>query len=145
MANSLFYGEQLAGVRVNALRVGNTKAAFDQYGVAEVDPTDTDLVTSIQKQGAGRVDKEGTEEALTAGVVQTATTLSAIVFRNGAAQTVLNIRDTNGSGTLVYGPLTIAANAERVIVFPTQVTVSGGVFIDVDSGGLNATPGFLIP
>lgn len=144
MANSLFFGELLKGVTVNEA-IGGAHATFDSDGITEADATDTSLVAALQEQGAAQVDVEGTEEALTAGTVQTATTLSALVFRNGAGTTVLNVRDTNGSGTLVYGPLTIAANAERVIVFPSQITVAGGVFIDVDSGALNATPGFLIP
>lgn len=143
MANVIYYGN-LAGVTVNALR-GATQASFDSNGIAEVDPTDTNLVTAIEAQGAVCVDVEGAEEALTAGTVQTATTLSGLSIRNGAGASVINVFDTDADGTLVYGPLTLAAGEERLIVFPTQLTVAGGVFVEVVSGALHATPGFLIP
>ena len=148
MANSVYGSPNLKGVQVNSN--GNTSAGssatFDSAGYAEFDSADTDLVTAVTAQGAQLLDKEGTEEALTAGVKQTATTLSALVIRNGAGATVLNVRETNGSGTIRVGPITIAANAERVIVFPTQLTAIGtGVFVEVVSGALNATPGFLLP
>jgi hypothetical protein len=149
MASKIMYGKNLAGVVVNAVAVGSTQASFDAQGFAEVDSADTNLVSGVNKQGASVVDVEGTEEALTPGTVQTATTLSALVFRNGAGITVLNVRDENGTGALVFGPLSIAASAERAIVFPTQIPASAfatGVFIDVDSGALDVTtPGFLIP
>ena len=146
MPNSLFFTNLSKGVTINEGGVtGTAQAEVGSDGYLEADAADTSLVTRLTEQGVVQVDKEGTEEALTAGTVQTATTLSALVFRNGAGETVLNVRDTDASGTLVLGPITIAANAERVIVFPEQITVAGGVFIDVDSGGLNATPGFLIP
>lgn len=141
MPNSVFAGT--SGVQVNDSRGSHVTFAS---GKAEIDPTDTDLVASVEAQGAKRVDFEGTSEALTPGTVQTATTLSAIDMLNAAAPTVLNIRALNATGTLLVGPITIAANARRIIVFPTELTATGGVFIDVDSGGLHATtPGFLLP
>lgn len=148
MPNDIYYGKNLDGVTINAVGVGNTQATLDARGYTEVDTTDTDLVNALGGQGAHIVDVEGTEEALTAGTIQTATTLSALVFRNGAGASVINVYDLSTAGTLVFGPITIAANAERVIVFPEQIPATvfaNGVFIDVDSGALNATPGFLIP
>lgn len=144
MANSIFYGEQLGGVTVNAVH-GITQATFDSNGIAEVDPTDTNLVSAINKQGGTQVDVEGTEEAITPDVVQTATTLSAIVLRNDTGASVITIFDTDADGDVVYGPISIAANKERVIVFPSQLTVGGGVFVSEISGALNSTPGFVIP
>ena len=144
MANSIFHGQP--GLVVNSTGSGDAQATVGSDSYAEADPSDANLLDALTGQNVVLVDKEGTEEALTPGTVQTATTLSALVFRNGAGATVLNVRALNGTGTLIFGPLSIAANAERVIVFPTQVTgVTGGVFIDVDSGALNVTPGFLIP
>lgn len=143
MPNSVFAGT--SGVQVNDSR--GSHATFTN-GIVEIDPTDTDLVAAVEAQGAKRVDYEGTEEVLTPGTVQTATTLRALFLRNGAGSTVLNVRDTDGAGDLLIGPITIAANAERVIVLPTQLTAAGGVFIDVDSGallGTGAGPGSLIP
>lgn len=146
MANTIHYGYRLRGSEINARGVGSTQAIFNGDGYAEVDPADTNLVGAINEQGGVLIDKEGSEETLTAGTVQTATTLSALVFRNGVATTVLNVRKLDGVGELVLGPISIAANAERVIVLPAQITgITGGVFIDVDSGALHATPGFLIP
>ena len=146
MANTIHYGYRLRSSEINARGVGKTQAIFDDNGYAEVDPTDANLVGAINEQGGADIDKEGSEEVLTAGTVQTATTLSALVFRNGVGTTVLNVRALDGAGAIVLGPLTIAADAERVIVLPAQITgITGGVFIDVDSGALHATPGFLIP
>lgn len=142
MANVLFHSPRHKSAQVSDR---GDRARFNAQGITEIDPTDTSLVAAVEGAGGVRVDKEGTEEALTPGTVQTATTLSALVLRNGAGATVLNVRDTNGSGDLLVGPITIAANAERVILFPAALTASGGVFIDVDSGALAATPGFLIP
>ena len=144
LANTVYYGESIEGVKVNAKGVGSTQATFDESGYVESEPN-SDLLTAMKDQGGHAVDFEGTEEALTPGTVQTATTMKAIVLRNSTGATVLNIRDENGTGTLVVGPITIAAGKERVIVFPTALTFATGVFIDVDSGGLHATPGFLIP
>lgn len=146
MANSLFYNRDHNVVAADG--DGLAQSVHDAQGISEIDASDLNLVHALEGARGARVDWEGTEEALTAGTVQSATTLSALVLRNGAGATVLNIRDEDGAGALVYGPITIAANAERVIVFPEQIPASvfaTGVFIDVDSGGLNATPGFLIP
>ena len=146
MANSLFYNRDHNKVAAD----GDGLAVSDHgaQGISEINASDLNLVHAVEGARGARVDWEGTEETLTAGTVQSATTLSAIVLRNGAGATVLNIRDEDGTGTLVVGPITIAANAERVIVFPEQIPATvfaTGVFIDVDSGALNATPGFLIP
>lgn len=147
MANSIYYNHGNDGVTVNAKGVGATQAAFDSRAYAELDPS-TALGNAVSEHGGHVVDFEGTEEALTAGTVQTATTLSALVIRNSTGATVINVYDENASGTKVFGPLTIAANAERVIVFPNQIPATvfaTGVFIEVVSGALHATPGFLIP
>ncbi len=146
MANVLFSGLNLKSVSVSDPEGG--LAVFDSKGYDELDPTNTSLVAAVEDQNAQRVDYEGSEEALTAGTVQTATTLRVLVIRNGASASVINVRDEDGNGALVLGPITLAAGKERVIVFPTQIPATvfaTGVFIDVDSGALNATPGFLIP
>lgn len=145
MANAVFYGRPGTSISSAGVASAVSATSFGDSGEATVDDADTDLVAAITEQRGVRVDKAGTEEVLTAGTVQTAITLSAIFFRNGAGTTVLNIRDDDGSGALLVGPLTIAANAERVIVFPTALSAPNGVFIDVDSGALAATPGSLIP
>lgn len=144
MPNSLFYNAQAKGVTVNEAR-GGVRARANARGFVEADAADASLVEALAGQGFVRVDAEGEDEVLTAGTVQTATTCSAIFMFNGAASTVLNIRNLNGTGTLLVGPITIAANLERIIVFPTALAAAGGIFIDVDSGGLAATPGSLIP
>lgn len=149
MANSLYFAQNQEGVTVNPKRPSEATAysvTFDSQGYVEADPTDTDLLAELTRQNAALVDQEGTEEALTDGTVQTATTLSALVIRNGAATTILNVKTLDTDGALILGPITIAANAERVIVFPEQITgITGGVFIETPTGALNATPGFLIP
>jgi hypothetical protein len=149
MANSLFYTNTSKGVTVNEGGVtGTAQAIVGNDGYVEADAADASLVTRLTEQGLVLVDKAGTEEDLTPGTVQTATTLSAIFMRNGTGTTVLNIRNDDGSGDLLVGPLTIAANAERVIVFPEALSAPDGVFIDVDSGGLLSTgagEGSLIP
>ena len=145
MANVLFYNDPDTIVNTPGTAEAGTNVRFNSSGYAEVLGTATSLIQAVQEQGAVRVDKEGTEEALTAGTVQTATTCSALSIRNGAASTVLEVRNLNASGALLVGPITIAANAERVIIFPTALVAAGGVFVRAVSGGLNATPGFLIP
>lgn len=143
MANVLYFSPRHKSAQISDR---GDRARFNSDGVTEVDPTDTSLITAIEAAGAVRVDVEGTEEALTPGVVQTATTLSALVLRNGAGSTVLNVRDGSGAGDLLVGPITLAGGAERVIVLPDSIAAASGVFIDVDSGALDVTtPGFLIP
>ncbi len=146
MPNTIFYGENLKGVDVNATAVGKTQAIFNDDGYAEVDVADGNLVSAIEEQSGQAVDIEGTEEAITPDTVQTATTLSALVLRNSTGATVLNIRNEDAVGAVIFGPITLAANAERVIVLPTQLTgITVGVFVEEVSGALHATPGFLIP
>jgi hypothetical protein len=148
MANSIYYNHGNDGVTINAKGVGDTQATFDAQAYAEFDPADTTLGDAVSEQGGHVVDVEGTEEALTAGTIQTATTLSALSIRNSTGATVLNVRDSTVGGTIRFGPITVAANAERVIVFPTQLPASlfaTGVYVEELSGALHATPGFLIP
>lgn len=142
MANIVFYGTK--GLVVTD-EVGATAAFSNTSGLAEFDANDASLLAAAQAQGAVRVDKEGTSETLTPGTVQTATTCSAIMFFNDAGDVVLNIRALNGTGTLLVGPITVTASKRRWIVFPTALAATGGVFIDLDSGTLDAAPGFLIP
>lgn len=146
MANTVYYSPLLKDTKVNATRAGH--ADFDSRGYAQMNASTALLVSAVGAQGAGRVDFEGTEEALTAGTVQTATTLSAMAIRNGAAESVINIYNKDTTGTLVFGPLTLAAGKERIIVFPSTIPATvfvDGVYVQVVSGALNATPGFLIP
>ncbi len=148
MANSMVYDplRRNSSMRVAAAGDGAAVAAFNSQGIAQIDITDANLLRTVKAAGGAVVDKAGTEEALTAGTVQTATTMSAVVMRNGAGATVLNFRVLNDSGNILIGPITIGANKERVIVFPTQMGgFTGGVYVEEVSGGLNATPGFLIP
>lgn len=143
--NYVWYSHKLKGVTVNEER-GATATAFSAtYGNAELDDDDASLISAIEAQGGIKVDFQGTKEALTPGTVQTATTCSAITFLNNAGDVVLNIRDTDGTGTLLIGPITVVASKARVIVFPTPLAAAGGVFIDLDSGTLDTDPGFLIP
>lgn len=147
MANSIYYNHGNDGVTINAKGVGSTQAAFDSRGYSELDPSSA-LASAVSEQGGHIVDVEGTEEALTAGTIQTATTLSGLSIRNGAGGSVINVFDLSAAGTLVFGPLTLAAGEERLIVFPNQIPATvfaNGVFIEVVSGALHATPGFLIP
>lgn len=143
--NFVFHSHKLKGTTVNEER-GATATPFDStYGKAEMDPTDTSLVSAVEEQGAVQVDFEGTGEALTPGTVQTATTCSAIYFNNDAGAVVLNIRNEDGTGTLLVGPITVAASSYRIIVFPIPLAAPAGIFIDLDSGTLDAAPGVLIP
>lgn len=140
-----FFSPLLKGVTVNSVG-GTSQATFDANGFADIAVSDTSLVSALTAQGASRVDYEGTEEALTADTVQTALTCSALSLRNGAGSTVLEVYNEDADGDLLFGPITIAANAERVIVFPTPLAAPDGVFVTEVSGGLDGTtPGFLIP
>lgn len=142
MPNVVFVG--FKGVQVNAAR--GTHLTFDNTtGVAQIDSADTGLVDEIEAQGAVRTDVEGAEEALTAGTVQTATTLRGLSIRNGAGASVINVRVAAVGGAILVGPLDLAAGLERLIIFPTALTATGGVYVQVVSGALHATPGFLIP
>ena len=147
MANTAYYLKK-AGNSVAATGDGAAVAVPNSKGIAEIDASDANLVLAVTDQRGARVDWEGTEEALTDGTKQTALTMSALVIRNGAATTVLTIKEEDDSGTIIFGPITIAANAERVIVFPEQIVTANGtdaIFVETPTGALHATPGFLIP
>ena len=117
-------------------------------GIAEIDPTDANLVDAVVRQGGARVDWEGSAEAITDGTKQTALTLSALILFNDSASTILNIKEEDTDGTVLYGPITIAASAERIIVFPEQLVTANGtdaIFIETPTGALASTSGWLIP
>lgn len=144
--NKLFYGENLAGQTVSAPRPADgDPVTFNASGYAEIDPADTALVAAAQAQGAVLVDNEGTQEAVTADTVQTATTLSALYLDNDAGDCVIRIREDSDSGAILAGPFTIEASKTRILVFPTPLTAGTGIFIEYVSGDLEATEGFLIP
>lgn len=120
--------------------------ADDDSGILLVDAvTYTTADDHLASIGAARVDYEGEDEAITDGVVQTATTLSACYLCNGGATTILNIYDTDSSGTLLFGPITLEANKERIIVFPTPLVSTGGIFFHTPTGALAGGNEALIP
>jgi hypothetical protein len=86
--------------------------------------------------GAVRVDYEGEDEAITDGTVQTFTILNAFYVVNDSAETILNIYDTSAAGTLLFGPITLEASKERIIVFPTPLVSVGGIFFSTPTGAL---------
>ena len=150
MANSVIYdgSRKNASAKVASSGEGAAVASFNAKGYAEIDKTDANLIDAVQVQGGVVVDIEGTEEAVVDGTKATATTMTALVLRNGAALSIVNVKEEDTNGTVLIGPITIAANAERVFVFPTQITTANGtdaIFIETPTGALHATPGFLIP
>lgn len=146
MANTAFYVKQKS--TMPATGDGAAVAVPSSKGIVEIDASDANQVLAVTDQHGARVDWEGTEEALTDATKQTALTVRALVIRNGSGATVWQIREEDSSGTIIFGPITIAANAERVIVFPEQLVTANGtdaIYTETPSGALNATPGFLIP
>ena len=146
MANSVYYSKQKNTIA--ATGDGLAQSVHTAKGISQIDASDTNLVLAVTDQGGARVDWEGSAEALTDGTKQTALTLSAIMMFNGAATTILNIREEDGSGTILVGPITMAANAERIIVFPEQLVTANGtdaIYIETPTGALAATQGWLIP
>ena len=147
MANSVYYSKNRSVVAASGDGLAQAVHTASK-GIAQIDASDANLVDAVVRQGGARVDWEGTEEALTDGTKQTALTMSAIVIRNGNATTILNIKEEDTDGTVLVGPITIAADAERVILFPEQIVTANGtdaIFIETPTGALHATPGFLIP
>ncbi len=146
MPNTAYYSKWKNTVA--ATGDGLAQSVHNAKGIAEIDASDANLVLAAVDQGAARVDWEGTEEALTAGTKQTALTMTALVMRNDTATSVINVREETSGGTILYGPITIAASAERVVVFPEQIVTANGtdaIYVEEVSGGLAGTPGFLIP
>jgi len=118
--------------------------ANDDSGILLVNAvTYTTADDHLASIGAVRVDYEAEDEAITDGTVQTATTLAACYLANAGATTILNIYDTDENGDLLFGPITMEANKERIIVFPTPLEGAGGIFFHTPTGAL--TSGILIP
>ena len=146
MANTGFYSRNHN--TVSAEGDGVATAVFNSKGIAEIDAADTNLVNAVENARGAQIDIEGSGEALTDGTKQTALTISAIQMFNGASETILNIREETSSGTVLFGPITLAANAERIIVFPEQLVTANGtdaIFIHTPTGALASTQGILIP
>ncbi len=150
MANSVIYDQnrQNASNKVASSGEGAAVASFNAKGYAEIDVTDANLLDAVQVQGAAVVDKAGSAETVTDGTKQTALTLSAIMLFNGGSASVVNIKEEDTDGTVLVGPISLAANAERIIVFPKQLTTANGtdaIFVETPTGALAATAGYLIP
>lgn len=148
--NAVWFGKKGATVsspRPTAGVATDRAVTFDNtYGLAELDPTaDANLITAAEEAGAVRVDFEGTLEAVTESVVQTATTCSAIFLDNDATAAVFEIRNEDASGTLLAGPFTVEASKGRIIVFPEPLSAPAGIFISVTSGDFDAVPGYIVP
>ncbi len=146
MANSVYYSKFRSIVAASG--DGAAVATHSSKGITQIDASDANLVDAVVRQGGARVDWEGSEEALTDGTKQTALTMTVLVIRNGAATTILNVKEEDTNGTVLVGPITIAADAERVIVFPERIVTANGtdaIFLETPTGALHATPGFLIP
>ena len=146
MANTLYYLPQKSIVA--ATGDGLATAAPSAKGIAEIDAADTNLVLAVTDQNGVLVDVAGSAEALTDGTKQTALTLSAIIMFNGASASVVTIKEEDTNGTIIVGPISLAANEERIIVFPeTLVTANGidAIFLQTPTGALAATQGWLIP
>jgi hypothetical protein len=150
--NTCFYARpgtvmNVAGATAAQVQAGYAGVQFQaDCGIGMVEHTTyTAMDEQLISGGAVRVDYEGEDEALTPGTVQTATTCGAIYMLNGAGATVIHIHEDDANGTLLVGPITLEANKERIIVFPTKLTAATGIFVQEVSGGLAGTPGVLIP
>ena len=146
MANSAFYA--LNKNTVASSGDGAAVAVHSAKGIAEIDATDANLVDAVKQQGGVQVDFEGEDEAITDGTKQTALTLRGLWLFNGAATTILTIKEEDTNGTIIFGPITIAANKERIIIFPEQLVTANGtdaLFIETPTGALAGTQGYLIP
>jgi hypothetical protein len=147
--NTLYYvgpGVVASASRPTAAQVQAGQASFDgsTYGVVEANITSyTTLAAEIGRMGAVRIDYEGEDESVADGVASTATTMSACLINNAGATTVLNVYDTSPAGTHLFGPLTIEANKERILVFPTPLAAAGGFYFDTPTGAI--TNAQLIP
>lgn len=118
-------------------------AAGDLSGMVLVDDTTyPTTATTVLSVGGCRVDYEGEDEAITDGTVQVFTTLQACYLANAANPCVINIYDTSAAGTLLFGPITMEASKERIIVFPTPLVSVGGIFFHTPTGAL--TSGIMI-
>lgn len=150
MANLLYAGlkgsQQVAAAGTASAA---SHATADSDGYVQVDETDTDLVAAVEEQGGVLVDSDnGTEEVVTGGTVQTATTLSGCYIHAAGTGATINIRDQNASGTLLAGPFVLGANESRILVFPTPLSAPNGVFFHEAAGGLDTAgggDGFLVP
>ena len=146
MANNLFYSR--AKSTVSAAGDGFATAEFDAEGLAEIDASDANLVAAVEQARGVQVDWEGSSEAITDGTKQTALTLRGLWLFNGASTTILTVKEEDTNGTIIFGPITLAANAERIIIFPERLATANGtdaIFIQTPTGALAATQGFLIP